>query len=1111
MDKKGFPFTVWLAVIVLLTAAPLAVAAPPPTSSPSGLAPFDPYILTVIEAEGQADFYVVLKVQADLSAASSLPTKEAKGQYVFNALTEVAAKTQGPILQALKAERATFKPMWIRNMVKVRGDKALLLKMAARPDVAEIIYEYQPILDVEPQSSTNATPNAIEWNITRVHAPDVWSLGITGTGAVVGDLDTGVQWDHPALINSYRGNLGSGVYDHNYNWYDGGYTTVPTDYGSHGTHTMGTIVGDDGGNNQIGMAPGAKWIACPGIGSPYVGPFECFQWFLAPTDLNGQNPQPALAPHVINNSWSSAGTDYHPIIQTLTAAGIFYAKSAGNTGPNCGTITNPGQWPEVTAAAAFAQGDTIASFSSRGPVTIGHDLFVKPDIAAPGVNVRSSMPGSTYGFMQGTSMACPHVTGAVALLISARPDLAGRVDILQMLLKQTAEPKTSNQCPPYVDHPNDVWGWGILNIYDAVLAAQALGLGGIEGQVIDGSTFIPIAGAAIAFEDTTTGWVLNDVSDAGGEYSRILPAATYDISAFKYGYLPGTVSGVVVQDGLTTTQNIVLNVAPIWTVSGFVTETQTGDPLAAHVRFEETPVSADTDPASGAYSADVAQGTWWMEVTSPGHAKEYRQVTVDQNLTENFDLLAIENYYMRTAEDCNAPTFTWLDATGGTPRLLGDDAYAFVALPTGRSFTFYGQTYTSLYVGSNGIVTFGTPDSKWSGPIPDPATPNNGIYAFSTDLNPANGTQGNIFTHYVNNRYFVIEYYQVQHYPNGNPETFEIILDLDTGKVSILFQTVSDPTDVVVGVENADGTEATQYAYGDPTLIADDVAVDFYPNFGTPPPGGGAGELFGTVTDAGSGEPIAGATVSAVAFTGGDTFTFTTDATGFYSGTLCADWYSMTASALGYYPSAEVQTPVYSGTTTAQDFALVVVPCVPVHDADFDWWPTSPVVGESVVFTGTVSGTPPISFTWDLGDDSLGTGPTPVHTYTLPDDYTVVMTATNCGGSAVATHTLTVSSLCVPVHDVGFSWTPITPTVGEPVAFTGTASGTLPISFTWEFGDGGEGTGLTPSHTYTIAATYVVTLTAYNCEGNTATVTDTLTVEPRRWRIYLPIVVKDTP
>jgi subtilisin family serine protease len=791
--------------------------------------------------------------------------------------------------------------------------------------VAEIIYEYPATLDIEPAAGRPAGTDAIEWNITRVGAPDAWALGITGAGAVIGDLDTGVQWDHPALINQYRGNLGGGVYNHNYNWYDGGMTTVPTDYDTHGTHTMGTIVGSDlpsdpiNAPNGIGVAPGARWIACPGIGSPYVRPFECFQFFLAPTDLYGNNPDPSLAPHVISNSWSSAGTDYHPAIQALYEAGIFFSKSAGNTGSACGTITNPGQWPEVTAAAAFANGDTIASFSSRGPVRIGYDLFVKPDIAAPGVGIRSAMPGNGYQNMQGTSMACPHVTGAVALLISANPALAGKIDVLQMLLKQNAEPKISAQCAPFVDRPNDVWGWGILDVHAAVLAAQDVEMGGIEGVVTDSSTSDPIEDAALTFEDAN-GWLLSDSTAADGTYSRPIPAGTYNVTANHYGYLPDETPGVAVTPGSTATLNIAMDPAPVWTVSGLVDEAGTGEPLAAHILFANTPVTADSDPDTGLYSAGVAQGTWWMDVRSPGHSREVRQVTVDGNRSEDFTLTPIDNYYMRLPGECGGTGYEWLDATGGTVRNLSDDSNAFVTLPNGRSFTFYGQTYTGLYVVSNGIVVFGTSNTKWSGPIPDPATPNNGIYAFSTDLNPASGSQGHIYTDYQQDRYFIVEWNAVQHFPSGDPETFQIILDLDTGRIKIQYQTVSNVADAVSGVENATGTEATQYAYADPSLIYNGAAVDFYPAFGTPPLP--EGEVTGTVYDADSGVPIEGATVSAEAWSTGDVYTFLTDPAGAYAGVLCADTYTMTVSVPGYEPVVAVVV-VIGGETVQQDFALV--------------------------------------------------------------------------------------------------------------------------------------------------------------------------------------------
>jgi len=417
----------------------------------------------------------------------------------------------------------------------------------------------------------------------------------------------------------------------------------------------------------------------------------------------------------------------------------------------------------VTATAAFAQGDTIAGFSSRGSIQIGHDLIIKPDIAAPGVAVRSSLPGGAYGNKNGTSMAAPHVAGAVGLLVSANPELAGQIDLLQMILKQTAEPMIDLQCLP--NHPsgvpNNVWGYGILNAYQAVLMAQGTGLGAIEGQVIDSSTMGPIADAELSFGDVSTGWQLAGTSDGAGYYQRALPAATYDITTTHYGYLPGHNLGVSVADGVTTTEDVTLTPAPIWIVSGTVTETQTGAPLAADILFEETPITAQTDPATGVYSTGVAQGTWWMQASSPGHASEERQVTVDQDMVQDFDLPAISNYYMRSSNDCGGPTFDWMDATGGTAYNLGDDTSRDIPFPSGHDFTFYGATYTYMYLGSNGHVTFGVGNNKWSGPIPDPAVPNNGIYGFSTDLNPNSGSQGVIYTELFDDRYFVIQFDQV--------------------------------------------------------------------------------------------------------------------------------------------------------------------------------------------------------------------------------------------------------------------------------------------------------------------------------------------------------------
>jgi subtilisin family serine protease len=327
-----------------------------------------------------------------------------------------------------------------------------------------------------------------------VGAPEVWAAGYTGQGAVIGGQDTGYDWEHPALVNQYRGWDGASA-SHDYNWHDaihsgdGGVCGLdspePCDDGYHGTHTMGTMVGDDGGSNQIGMAPGAEWIGCRnmdrGVGTPatYI---ECYQWFIAPTDLNDQNPRPDLAPDVINNSWScplSEGcTDpsvLRTVVENVRAAGIVTVHSAGNSGSSCESINTPAAIYEASfsVGATGYMSDNITSFSSRGPVTFDGSNRLKPDISAPGAGIRSSIPGGGYSgnTWQGTSMAAPHVTGMVALLISANPELHGQVDSLERLIESSAMPSTTTQeCGgvPGTNIPNNTYGWGRID----VLAAQ---------------------------------------------------------------------------------------------------------------------------------------------------------------------------------------------------------------------------------------------------------------------------------------------------------------------------------------------------------------------------------------------------------------------------------------------------------------------------------------------------------------------------------------------------------------------------------------------------------------------------------------------------------------
>jgi len=455
----------------------------------------DPRLLQGAPATNE--FLVILSEQADLSGATALKTKAAKGRYVFERLTEVAQRTQQPLLKTLQEKKLEYQPFWVANMICVRGDLPAIQSLAQRADTARIVANSaNRVPDLLPVTAAPRITSSVEWNLSQVHAPDVWALGYTGQGVVVGGQDTGYQWNHPALINHYRGWDGTNA-NHNYNWHDAihgpnphntgdnpcGYNlTAPCDDNSHGTHTMGTMVGDDGAGNQIGMAPGAKWIGCRnmergwGTAATYL---ECFQWFLAPTDLNDQNPDPSKAPDVINNSWysdASEGTTnlfvFQTAVENLRAAGVVVVVSAGNEGSGCSTITSPAIYDASFSVGATDSGDNIAGFSSRGPVTVDGSNRLKPDVSAPGVNIRSSVPVNSYaGGWSGTSMAGPHVVGLVALLLSAHPELRGHVDTIEHIIESSAVPRTDSQsCGdiPGTDVPNNTYGWGRVDALAAL-------------------------------------------------------------------------------------------------------------------------------------------------------------------------------------------------------------------------------------------------------------------------------------------------------------------------------------------------------------------------------------------------------------------------------------------------------------------------------------------------------------------------------------------------------------------------------------------------------------------------------------------------------------------
>lgn len=477
--------------------APLAIALAA-AMSPVHAAVVEPGLLADAERAGTISSLIVLEAKAPKQLLRTDGNYLERRRDLVNTLRATADVTQADLRAWLDAQGIRYRVFWIVNMIEADLSASQIEALAARGEIASIKSnrafalppENEGLQPAGLQGESMHAPEAIEWGVNKVRAPMVWAEGFTGQGVVVAGQDTGIRWTHAAIKAKYRGWDGVAA-DHNFNWHDSVHATgsscgadslVPCDDHDHGSHTVGTMVGDDGSSNQVGVAPGAKWIGCrnmnAGNGTPATYN-ECAEWFLAPTDLNGLNPDPDKAPDVINNSWGcpvsegcTAGNEVREAIENLVDGGIFFVASAGNDGSGCQSIgAQPGTLEVTFTIGSMTSSDTMSGFSSRGPVP-GLSV-VKPDVIAPGSSVRSILKSSdtSYGSMSGTSMASPHVAGVAALLMSVDPSLKGDPARMAQVLRETAIPLTSTTqvCGgiPATTFPNPVQGTGRVDAWNA--------------------------------------------------------------------------------------------------------------------------------------------------------------------------------------------------------------------------------------------------------------------------------------------------------------------------------------------------------------------------------------------------------------------------------------------------------------------------------------------------------------------------------------------------------------------------------------------------------------------------------------------------------------------
>ena len=476
----------------MLAIAPLILAATQAAVAPASI---DARIFAGKPAGERASFLVVLRDAAGVASAPTIADRLERRRFVYESLRSQAAAAQAPLAKRLEDSGVRFRSHWLVDMIEVEGDAALARELSARSEVSRIVANTAAPLRrptaLPPRAAPRDAGAAADANIVKIGAPTLWNTGITGAGIVVGVADTGFEWTHPALAGRYRGALG----DPSYAWHDAVHDAMPSnrcgsdapqpcDDEGHGTGTAALAVGENG----IATAPGATLIGCrnmdQGNGTParYV---ECFEWLLAPTDASGDNPRLDLGADVINNSWtcppSEGCTDpeiLRAAVEAVRAAGIAVVFAAGNDGsmaaggPECSTVDEaPAIYAAALSVGATSIDDTLASFSSVGPVAADGSSRIKPDLTAPGVSLRTASPGGSYtSSFSGTSGAAPQVSGAIALLWSADPELEGDVDRTEQLLEAGAVPlRMAASCSGLSgeDVPNPYFGWGRLDVAGA--------------------------------------------------------------------------------------------------------------------------------------------------------------------------------------------------------------------------------------------------------------------------------------------------------------------------------------------------------------------------------------------------------------------------------------------------------------------------------------------------------------------------------------------------------------------------------------------------------------------------------------------------------------------
>lgn len=471
----------------------------------------------------------------------NLKTRSLRHRAAMQHLQESAENSQQRLRDLLEnrklaGQAQNLKYFWLTNLIEGELTVTTIRQLATAPDidVIELYPEIEPpdIIDTPKSSKTYA---GLEPNLSVVNAPAAWVQGYDGNGRLVCNFDTGVEGDHPALFDNYRGNKG---YPASLCWFSPtDSSTFPHSFSiphypateSHGTHTMGIMVGhDDITGDTVGVAPGADWIAAVAFDVAGSSIFEAFQWA---ADPDGDPNTISDVPDVINHSWglTSIGCDdiFWELIDNTEALGIVNIFSAGNGGPLDTSISNPANraTDSITNFAVGAINHTDSNLyfaSSKGPSDCD-DESIKPNLVAPGRNINSSIPGSTYTLRSGTSMAAPHVAGAVAILRQKNPDAT--VDEIKTALLTS----TYDLGAPGADNE---FGWGLLDIAAALDKITAISEPSLEISKTTYPVILPGDSIGVSVELHNNGLIAANIT---AQFSNPDPELTVFTTQLNFG------------------------------------------------------------------------------------------------------------------------------------------------------------------------------------------------------------------------------------------------------------------------------------------------------------------------------------------------------------------------------------------------------------------------------------------------------------------------------------------------------------------------------------------------------------------------------------------------